>query len=49
MIIYSVVGSAFAIVMEVAGAGIGYVLFASFVGPPTLHLMFVVGRMKGLY
>ena len=46
---YSVAGSALAIVTEVAGAGIGYVLFASFAGPPFLHLLYALGRFKGLY
>jgi hypothetical protein len=49
MIMYSVAGSALAIVTEVAGAGIGYVLFASFAGPPFLHLLYALGRFKGLY
>ncbi len=49
MIMYSVAGSAIAIVAEVAGVGIGYVLFASFAGPPFLHLLFLLGRYKGYY
>ena len=46
---YSVAGSAIAIVAEVAGAGIGYVLFAGLAGPPFLHLLYALGRFKGLY
>ena len=46
---YSVAGSALAIVAEVAGAGIGYVLFASLAGPPFLHLLYALGRFKGLF
>jgi|AP45_3_1055517.scaffolds.fasta_scaffold368452_1 hypothetical protein len=49
MIMYSVAGSALAIVAEVAGAGIGYVLFASLAGPPFLHLLYALGRFKGLF
>lgn len=46
---YSVAGSALAIVAEVAGASIVYVLFAALAGPPSLHLLYAHGRFKGLY
>jgi hypothetical protein len=49
LILYSVAGSAIAVVAEVAGVGIGYVLLASFAGPPFLHLLFLLGRFKGYY
>ena len=49
LLLYSVAGSAIAVVSEVAGVGIGYVLLASFAGPPFLHLLFLLGRFKGYY
>jgi len=49
LILYSVAGSAIAIVAGVAGLGIWYSLFASFAGPPFLHLLFLLGRIKGYY
>ena len=49
MIIYSVIGSAFAMVAEIAGAGIGYVLFLGLAGPPVIHLLYALGRLKGFY
>ena len=49
LILYSASGSVIAVIAEVAGAGIGYVLFAAFIGPPSLHLLFLLGRSKGYY
>ena len=49
MILYSVAGMVIAVVAQVAGLGIGYVLMASFAGPAILHLLFLLGRSKGYY
>ena len=49
LILYSVAGSAIAVVAEVAGLSIGYVLFPSFAGPPFFHVLYVLGRINGYF
>ena len=48
LILYSVTGSATAFVAQALGASIVLVLISSMLVPPSVHLLILIARYKGL-
>ena len=48
MLFYTVAGTVLGSVAGIAGAGLGVAVFASLIGPPILHILFLIARSRDL-